>query len=63
MSDADSLEQTIREENTTASLPVLTVSASRRLRDKQYRETCAERLVEFVMDLENLCGAGRLFLP
>ena len=63
MKGPDSLEQTIREENTPASLPVLTISSADRLDESGYREACAARLVEIVLDLEQYQGAGRLYLP
>ena len=46
----DSLEQTIREENTSNSLPVVTIGITDRLEERAYREQCAERLVEIVLN-------------
>lgn len=63
MKDKDSLEQTIREENKPESLPVLTFSCRDRLSNVGYRERCADRLVEVVLDLENHLGIGRVFIP
>jgi len=63
MQGEDSLEQTIREENTTTSLPVLTISDGRRMVEKTYRERCAVRLLEIVLDLDTYLGVGRIFLP
>ena len=63
MRDADSLEQTLREENMLTSLPVITVSRADRLRERTYRERCAVRLVEIVLEIEQYLGAGRLFIP
>lgn len=60
---SDSLEQTIRDENTIASLPVITVASVARLDERSYREQCASRLVEIVLDLNNYIGTGRLFVP
>ena len=40
MDDVDSLEQTIRDENTLASLPVLTIGSLDRIGDREYRERC-----------------------
>jgi len=59
----DSLEQTIREENTVTSLPVITVGSVRRLDEQVYRERCGSRLIEIVVDLDNYLGTGRLFIP
>lgn len=63
MSGADSLEQVIREENGPEALPVLTVANAKRLYERSYREHCATRLAEIMIDLEQYLGAGRLFLP
>jgi hypothetical protein len=63
MKGEDSLERTLREENTSNSLPVLTIGSVLRLDERSYREQCAERLVEIVLDLEQYRGVGRLFIP
>ena len=63
MQGEDSLEQTIREENTPVSLPVMTISDGRRMVEKTYRERCAVRLLGIVLDLDNYRGVGRVFLP
>jgi len=34
-----------------------------RLQDKQYRESCVERLLEVVLYIENFLGAARIYLP
>jgi uncharacterized protein (DUF433 family) len=57
------LDQTIREENTLTSLPVITVSSAHRLDERLYRERCGSRLIEIIMDLDNYLGVGRLFIP
>lgn len=59
----DSLEQTIRDENSSTSLPVLTIGRIERLRDKLYRERCAIRLVEIGLDVESYLGTGRIYIP
>jgi len=61
--DADSLEQTITEENTPESLPVLTISDQQRLHNTAYREACVERLLTIVLELRNHLGTGRLYIP
>lgn len=61
--DADSLEQTMSEENTPASLPVLTVTDQRRLHNAAYREACIESLLTIIIDLNNHLGTGRLYIP
>jgi hypothetical protein len=63
MDGEESLEQTIREENTAASLPVLTIGNVERMVERTYREQCAIRLLEIGLDLDNYLGAGRLFIP
>ena len=59
----DSLEQTIREENTLAALPVVTIGRIDRIRERSYRERCAVRLVEIGLDIETYLGVGRIFIP
>jgi predicted nuclease of predicted toxin-antitoxin system len=63
MKGNDSLEQTLREENTPTSLPVLTIGNVDRVIERQYREKCAARLAEIIYDLEKYRGANRLFIP
>jgi hypothetical protein len=63
MKGEDSLEQTLREENRPDSLPVLTISSVDQLKEKNYRERCATRLAEIVLDLENHLGTRRIFIP
>jgi len=63
MKGADSLEQTLREESIPTSLPVLTIGNVNRLDERPYREECAERLVEIVLDLEYYVGTSRIFIP
>jgi hypothetical protein len=60
----DSLEATIRREGTMRHLPVLTISNPDELiRNREYAERAAARLLEYLHVLENLRGAGRLYLP
>jgi hypothetical protein len=60
---ADSLEATIRLENTDSSLPVLTIANPARIyTDRPYAEHAAERLLEVLMDLDAMRGAGRIYL-
>ena len=63
MNDADSLEQTIREENTPTSLPVITLGRADRLRESAYRERCVIRLIEIALEIAQYLGTGRLFIP
>jgi hypothetical protein len=60
---ADSLEATIRAHGTETSLPVLTLAdANRVLSESGYAELVADRLLDFLYDIENLRGTGRLYL-
>lgn len=63
MKDETSLEYTIREENQLNSLPVLTIGNVERLAELDYREKCADVLVEISLDLENHLGRGRIYIP
>lgn len=63
MKGTDSLEQTLSEENTLTSLPVLTIGNTARLTEREYREKCAIRLAEIIYDLEKYKGTRRLFIP
>ena len=60
----DSLEATIRARNTERSLPVLTIADTERLRhNRDYAQSIAEGLVDALIRIETLRGAGRLYLP
>lgn len=61
--DRDSLEQTINQENSASSLPVITISAQERLHNAVYREACIERLINIVLELSDNLGTGRLYIP
>lgn len=64
MKGENSLEQVMRSEMTSASLPVVTIgNADRLLSDPEYRERCATRLVEIVLDIDGYRGVSRLFIP
>ena len=64
MKGENSLEQVMREEITSTSLPVITIGdADRLLNDSQYRQRCAIRLVEIVLDINTYMGVSRLFIP
>lgn len=63
MDGADSLEQTIREENHPAALPVITIARPDRIIERSYREACADRLIEIGMYLDNYRGVGRIYIP
>ena len=43
---------------------VVTIADPDRLmRDRDYAERAAAQLLEYLLDLENLRGAGRLYIP
>jgi hypothetical protein len=63
MEGGDSLEQTIRDENTKRSLPVVTIGRVDRMTERSYRDACAVRLLDIVLYPEDFVGAGRLFIP
>lgn len=63
MKGPDSLEQTIREERTSTTLPVITIGSLDRLDEQAYRQRCATRLVEIALDLDAYAGVTRLFIP
>jgi hypothetical protein len=64
MKGKDSLEQVMREENTSTSLPVITIAnADRLLNNSEYRGRCVKSLIEVVLDIDSYRGARRIFIP
>lgn len=61
MNEPDSLERTLREENSPNAFPVLTIGRVDRLDDRVYREQCVARLVEIALDIP--LGSGRIYIP
>jgi hypothetical protein len=60
----ESLDATIQQHNTLASLPVFTLANDQRvLRDRLYAEAVADRLLEFLFDIASYRRTGRLYLP
>jgi hypothetical protein len=60
----DSLEETIRAHNTPESLPVFTIAdAQEVLESKAYAERVVESFLDYLLDLDNVRGTGRLYLP
>lgn len=60
----DSLEAVIRDENTQQSLPVITIANPDRVRtDGESAAHAAERLLEYLAEIEKLLGAGRIYIP
>ena len=64
MKGKDSLEQVMREESTSNSLPVFTIAnADRLLNDVDYRGRCVESLIEITLDIDSYQGTRRIFIP
>jgi hypothetical protein len=60
----ESLEATIRAMNSASCMPVITlVHPDRILKNKAYADRIVERLLETLLNIENLRGTGRLYLP
>lgn len=60
----DSLEATLLRENDATKLPVFTLSNARRvLRSTTHAAAVAEKMLVYLLDIERLRGAGRLYLP
>lgn len=60
----DSLEEAIARGNTESSLPVFTISAPDQFTfDPNYARRVAEKILDYVSDLEKIRGVGRLFVP
>jgi hypothetical protein len=60
----DSLEATIRDLNTLTSLPVMTIADPELvLMSQDYAERVAIQVLEYLMELDNFRGTGRLFVP
>jgi hypothetical protein len=60
----DSLEAVIRDENQPDSLPVVTISdPDRVLQDRLYAESVAERLLDYLMRIDEVRGVGRIYVP
>ena len=60
----ESLEAVLQGSNTPASLPVFTISEPQRmLSSRAYTHRVVERLMEYLIDVDNLRGTGRLYLP
>ncbi len=60
----DSLEAAIRDANPPGSLPVITIADTDRvLQDRLYAERVAERLLDYLMRIDEVRGVGRLYVP
>jgi hypothetical protein len=62
--DPDSLEATLRDLNAPDSLPVFTISDIQTFRtNRAYAERVVESLYDYIIDIEDLRGTGRIYLP
>ena len=60
----DSLESTIRKYNSPDSLPVFTIADLDKFRkSRRYAERAIESLFEYLLRIDSVLGAGRLYLP
>ena len=60
----DSLENTIRNCNTPQSLPVFTIGdPDRTLAERHYQDKVIWALLERLLEIDNLLGTGRLYIP
>jgi predicted nuclease of predicted toxin-antitoxin system len=60
----DSLEAAIRHHNTANALPIFTIGNVSRLEtSRTYAEEVVESLYEYLLRIDDVRGAGRLFLP
>ena len=60
----ESLEAVLEVATTPRSFPVLTISEPRRvLNSSAYARRVVERLLEYLLDIENYRGTQRLYLP
>ncbi len=60
----DSLEAVIQSQNQPDSLPVFTIAdPDRVLQDRLYAEKVAERLLGYLMRIDEVRGTGRIYVP
>jgi hypothetical protein len=60
----DSLEATIRQYNRADSLPVFTIGDPQEFSlNRSYAERAAEKLLEYLLELDRFRGTGRLYIP
>jgi hypothetical protein len=60
----DSLEATMQRLNTPQSLPVLTIADARRVMfDHQYARLAAVQVLDYLLDIDKVRGAMRLYVP
>lgn len=62
--DAESLEAVLQRDNHARALPVMTLADTDSVRcNKDYAERIAEKLLTYLLEIDNLRGTGRLYLP
>ena len=60
----DSLESTIQREGTTLCLPVFTLADPEQVRrSREHADRVVAKLLNYLIDLDNVRGTGRLYLP
>jgi hypothetical protein len=59
----DSLEATILRLKRADSLPVFTISDPQQFSVRSYAERAAERLLDYLLELDKFRGTGRLYIP
>jgi hypothetical protein len=60
----NSLEATIRTRNTPQSLPVFTIADIRHLHtSSEYADRVIDQLLSYILEIDEVRGAGRLYLP
>ena len=60
----DSLESTLRTCNSASSLPVFTLgNADKILVNAAYVDAAIDSLFQYLLEIDNLRGTGRLYLP
>jgi hypothetical protein len=60
----DSLEATIRQYNREDSLPVFTIGDPQEFSlNRSYAERAAEKLLDYLLELDKIRGTGRLYIP
>lgn len=60
----DSLEATLRREGTPTSLPIMTLPLPDRVYySPAFLESVVEKLLDYLLDADNIRGAGRLYVP
>ena len=59
-----SLESVMRNENTLSSLPIITIAdAVRVINDRAYAELVSIKILEYLTDMRDYLGSGRLYAP